>query len=120
MRVWLDDLRPRPEGYTAWAKTAEYAIHLLKTGQVEFISLDHDLCPQHYEAMRLEGSYGVASSANLYQGLTGYDVALWIEEAVKDRRIPMPRWRVHTMNPCGRDRIRAAMESAERFAKRAD
>lgn len=42
MRVWLDDTRAMPDDYTHWAKTSDEAIELLKTGQVEEISLDHD------------------------------------------------------------------------------
>jgi hypothetical protein len=45
MKLWLDDVRNPEErglvGFT-WVKTVE-AIALLKTGQVVFASLDHDL-----------------------------------------------------------------------------
>jgi hypothetical protein len=61
MYLWLDDLRDPAhhhcEGWT-WAKTAEDAIKLLSTGEVEFASLDHDL-----------GSV-----------LDGHDVVCWMEE----------------------------------------
>jgi hypothetical protein len=46
---------------------------------------------------------------------TGYEVALFIERAVAAGEIPMPAWKVHSMNPVGRARIVAAMESAERI-----
>jgi len=52
IKVFLDDLRSVPDE----------AIKLLKTGQVEEINLDHDLGDDN-------------------RG-TGYDVVLWIEEAV--------------------------------------
>lgn len=108
MKLWLDDYRPMPAAtFTHWAKTAAEAIAFLETGAVEFISLDHDLCDEHYakqEDASLEG--------------TGYSVALWIEEAVAEGRIACPEWQIHSMNPSGRDRIRAAMISAERFQAR--
>jgi hypothetical protein len=44
MFVWLDDQAVRdPEGTWAIVRTADEAISLLMTGQVEMISLDHDL-----------------------------------------------------------------------------
>jgi hypothetical protein len=42
MKVYLDDERPVPDGWIG-CKTPSEAIELLKTGQVETISLDHDL-----------------------------------------------------------------------------
>lgn len=43
MKIWVDDLRPAPEGWV-WAKTSKHAIGLLACGcPVEALSLDHDL-----------------------------------------------------------------------------
>lgn len=41
-RLWVDDLRPAPRGWT-WAKTSQEAIELLENGSFDEISLDHDL-----------------------------------------------------------------------------
>lgn len=87
MKIWLDDIRTPPEGWE-WARTAQEAIALLETGNVEEISLDHDLG----------------------EILSGYDVACWIERAVFDKRIRLPIWHVHSANPVGRARIIAALE----------
>lgn len=44
MRLWLDDLRPAPDGWT-WAQTAREAINCLNAHgrEIEYVSLDHDL-----------------------------------------------------------------------------
>jgi hypothetical protein len=42
-KVWLDDLRPRPDDTWTAVTTPSAAIKLLETGKVEVISLDHDL-----------------------------------------------------------------------------
>ncbi|WP_071289355.1 cyclic-phosphate processing receiver domain-containing protein [Mycolicibacterium llatzerense] len=43
MRLWVDDERMPPDGWT-WAKTSAEALALLgETGEVEALSLDHDL-----------------------------------------------------------------------------
>jgi len=92
MRIFLDDLRTPPKGHTL-CRTARYAIALLRSGIVTFISFDHDL--------------GV--------GPDGYTVACYIERAVADGHISCPDWAVHSANPVGRDRIISAMRSAERL-----
>jgi hypothetical protein len=42
MRVFLDDRRPKPAGYTL-ASAAEQAIRLLKTKKIGVLSLDYNL-----------------------------------------------------------------------------
>lgn len=88
--LWVDDVRKPPDGYV-WATTAREAIGILKNNVVHRLSLDHDLGPP-----------GAG---------TGYDVALWLEENFHS----MPQYaKCHSSNPVGRDRIRAALQSAKR------
>jgi hypothetical protein len=42
VRVWHDDVRPPPDGWL-WVRTNEDARKILKTGNVQEISLDHDM-----------------------------------------------------------------------------
>lgn len=42
MKLWIDDLREPPEGWT-WAKNSIDAIRYLDTHEVEEVSFDHDL-----------------------------------------------------------------------------
>ena len=63
-KIWLDDERPAPDGWIL-ARWPQEAISWLASGDVTHISLDHDLG---------DDSRG-----------TGYDVILWIEEAVATR-----------------------------------
>jgi hypothetical protein len=96
IKLWLDDVRPAPEGFI-WVKTAEEAILHLTHGMVSYISFDHDL--------------GV--------GKTGYDVASFIENRAyyyKGSRNKID-YDIHSSNPVGRLRIFLAMESAKRFWK---
>lgn len=95
LNVYLDDLRPMPQGFDINPKTAQDAINLLKTGRVKFISFDHDLGPE--------------------EAGTGYDVAKWIEQAgYEDDNFVVPEWQLHSANPVGRKNIEQAMRSAER------
>lgn len=95
MRVWLDDVRPAPEGWVR-AYTAHEAITLLEVGGIVEVSLDHDL--------------GDGATCG-----TGYDVVVWIEEAVATRGFRAPVMRIHSANVVGRQRMTAAIASIDRL-----
>lgn len=100
--LWLDDNRdPQKHGAIGfdWAKTAEEAIAALKTGEVEFASLDHDLAWEHYPAA------GVPPSQ--YKEQTGYAVIEWLRE---NGGWPTKGMRVHSLNPVGRVRMQIAID----------
>ena len=96
MKVYLDDERTPPQGYTRvfWP---EEAIHLLQTEQVEEISLDHDLGDDEHG--------------------TGYDVVLWIEEAVATQNFIPPRIKVHSANSSARHKMELGVQNIIKLAK---
>jgi hypothetical protein len=96
MKVFLDDVRPAPDGWVLVRWPAE-VIALLETGEVEELSLDHDLGDEHR---------------------TGYDVLVWIEEAVALRGFQPPVIAVHSANAVGRQRMAAAIESIQRYVEK--
>jgi hypothetical protein len=94
MRVYLDDERNTPE---QWVRVywPDEAIELLKSGLVEELSLDHDLGDDE-------------------RG-TGYDVVLWIEEAVALHGFNPPIMHVHSANSSARDKMLAGIQAIERM-----
>jgi hypothetical protein len=96
VKVYLDDERATPEG---WIRVywPDEAVALLKTGQVAEISLDHDL-------------------GDDVRG-TGYDVILWIEEAVALYGFVPPHIAVHSANPSACAKMLAGIESIEKLSK---
>ncbi|AEI64461.1 cyclic-phosphate processing receiver domain-containing protein [Corallococcus macrosporus] len=96
MKVYLDDERATPEG---WVRVwwPEEAIALLEAGQVTELSLDHDLG---------DDAHG-----------TGYDVLLWLEEAVATRGFVPPRVQVHSANSSARQKMALAVARIERFVQ---
>lgn len=42
VKLWIDDLRPAPAGWT-WVKTSADALVVVRSGLVQEISFDHDL-----------------------------------------------------------------------------
>lgn len=91
MKVFLDDERIAPEGWTQ-VRWPDEAISLMQAGTVTHLSLDHDLGDD------LRG--------------TGYDVLLWIErEVVLNKFVPPKNITVHSANPAARIRMLAAIKS---------
>ncbi|MEN4920871.1 cyclic-phosphate processing receiver domain-containing protein [Achromobacter spanius] len=95
MKVYLDDERATPEG---WVRVywPDEAIALLESGSVEEISLDHDLGDDD-------------------RG-TGYDVILWMEEAVAVHGFRPPRIHVHSANSSARDKMLAGVRAISQLA----
>lgn len=93
MKVYLDDERTTPPGWRRvyWPNEA---IELLKTGQVTEISLDHDLGDDE-------------------RG-TGYDVVLWIEQAVFTEGFKPPLIKVHSANSSAREKMEQGIRQIEK------
>ncbi|WP_409298689.1 cyclic-phosphate processing receiver domain-containing protein [Pseudomonas sp. KCJK8993] len=95
MKIYLDDKRQTPEGWVR-AYWPNEVIALLKAGGVSEISLDHDLGDDE-------------------RG-TGYDVILWIEEAVALQGFHPPRIQVHSANASAVEKMQAGVRSIQRLA----
>lgn len=94
MKVWLDDIREAPKG---WVRTycPDEVISLLRTGNVEELSLDHDLGDDD-------------------KG-TGYHVLLWVEMKQNfDKNFRIPKIHIHSANVSARKKMELAIESIER------
>ncbi len=97
MRGYLDDERNTPDG---WVRVywPEDAIALLETGKVSETSLDHGLGDDN-------------------RG-TGYDVILWVKEAVALRGFCPPKILVHSANASALEKMPAGIQSIEQLALR--
>lgn len=95
MKIFLDDKRPTPNGWIRAYWPIE-VIALLETGNVKELSLDHDLGDDK-------------------RG-TGYDVIVWIEEAVALRAFEPPKIMVHSSNSSAREKMLAGIRSIEKLA----
>jgi len=98
MKIYVDDERKPPRGWTHTDNAKDTKTILCSGIRVTDISLDHDL--GDYE------TYG-----------NGYDIIVWIEEmAFREQwdRVP-DNIHIHTANPVGEAKMRAALENIERF-----
>lgn len=97
MKLWLDDVRPAPEGWL-WCKTADELLReiIRNRWDLEIVSFDHDL------------------GENVD---TGYDVLVKLEKgaALGLWHIIPDRMEIHSANPVGRKNMQAAIDSIERM-----
>lgn len=70
MRLWLDDVRPAPDGWV-WVKTARDAIALLAAVGVAEISLDHDLGNEVFPQRCRARAYGARNRVHRATGRSG-------------------------------------------------
>lgn len=87
MKIWLDDVRPAPEGWR-WCKTVDEVKLLMffESESVTEMSLDHDLG---------EGQP------------TGYDLCKWM---AAENIWPTKSVGIHSMNPVGRNNMNAIIQ----------
>lgn len=91
MKIWVDDIRPAPDGYV-WFRSVDYTIKALCNYStynisVEIIDLDHDAG----EFAQFGGDY--------------INILNWLEET--GRNYPI---RIHSMNPVGVENMRRIIE----------
>ena len=91
MKIWVDDVRPAPDGYD-WIQTVNVAIDGIKYYEqqnilIELIDLDHDA-----------GDYAP-------KGGDYIEILNWLEET--GRNYPI---RIHSQNPVGVENMRRIIE----------
>lgn len=110
-QLFLDDVRERTSVYPdtefqtrlEWVTVRSFVSFqeaILLKGIPNFVSFDHDLAPEHY-----------ANPTSHQVTKTGYDCALWLCDYCVRKGESIPSWKVHSMNPVGRRRIEALLES---------
>jgi len=93
MKLWVDDIRLPPDETWVWARNARDAKNIIHGGFVDEISLDHDA-----------------------GGGPDFDtVANFIEAMAQCGSIIRMEWHIHSANPVGAAKMKATMESADRY-----
>lgn len=110
--LWLDDMRPAPDGFV-WVKTVDEAKPYFMRREVRHASLDHDLgaCPQCLggktpEQWLEETAYQSMPHCDHFG--TGYSLVCWLEET----KLWPASMSVHSRNPVGRARMVQAIQAA--------
>lgn len=105
MKLWHDDIRTPPDGWE-WARTNAQAMVFLEQGEVDEISLDHDL---GYHDVSLPEDPDDLAEVLILKGQgeeTGMDLVRWM---VETKRVP-PKVTIHSWNPPGAANMRSWLE----------
>lgn len=95
-KIWLDDLRERPNRSFIHLKNYnEFKDFISTHGLPNFISFDQDL--------------GL--------GKTGYDGAKFLVEYCLDNNLELPDYKVHSQNPVGKENIEKLLENIKKNQK---
>jgi len=94
--LYLDDIRPIPEGFDGVRSFEEFVSYITENGLPDYISFDHDLG----------------------EGKSGYDCAKWLVEYCLDHELDMPEFNVHSQNPVGRENIEGLLGGFEKSIKK--
>jgi hypothetical protein len=115
MKLWLDDERKAPEGWTR-AVSFDEAVYYAERHEIDEMSLDHDLGTAPICAMcegreaDFEGCEDpVECHCPCHRELakTGYDFVKWLVETGK---WPSTKPRVHSQNPVGRANMQGTID----------
>jgi len=104
MKLFVDDLRKCPEGWTL-ARNNTDAIRLLATGYVEEISIDHDICVPFHGEISEPVRRRLQIGGETFQPVVYY-IAL-MSEATRPKVIHF-----HTANPAGAMRMQGILQDA--------
>jgi len=98
---------------------SEFVFYITKMYQVghfpEMIAFDHDLAEGHYHKNMQEGKLNY--DANDFQddaNKTGFHCAKWLVEFCIDNNLKFPKYKVHSMNPVGKENIIYYIENAKK------
>ena len=96
MPLYLDDLRPTPEGFDHVYSYEEFVAYLEREGLPDFISFDHDLG----------------------EDLSGYDCAKYLVAYCLEHQRSLPDYQVHSQNPVGKENIERLLENFRRIIEK--
>lgn len=123
--LFLDDARqPKdvkwlelpPVAWVVVKSYKEFVETIQRDGVPACVSFDHDLADEHYQEYAIAHDPKMISRGTIrYDKLkekTGYECAKYLAELCVYKKLPMPTFYIHTMNPIGAANIFSIMESA--------
>ena len=79
------------------------------------IAFDHDLAEGHYHKNMQQGKLNYdTKDFEDDDNKTGYHCAKWLVEFCIENKLKFPDYKVHSMNPVGKENIKSYIESAKR------
>lgn len=97
---------------------SEFVEYISKYGVPDFISFDHDLAKGHYHKNMQEGIIDYDSEDfNLPENKTGMHCVKWLCDYCKTNNKNLPQYKIHSMNPVGRENMKFYLENYVKLNK---
>ena len=114
--VWLE---LPPVNWVVVKNYNTFVAKIMADGIPSTVSFDHDLADEHYAEYKMAHdermiSRGVIRYDN-FKEKTGYECAKFLAQLCVDRKVPLPIYYIHTLNPIGRENIQSIMASARKM-----
>lgn len=97
-----------------YGQFVKYIRRNFKDGKLPWrVSFDHDLCLEHTRWYFENGGHANPPdpiNAN-FKEKSGMDCAKWLVEFCMDNNVRLPRYKVHSKNPCGKENILGILNS---------
>jgi hypothetical protein len=85
----------------------------------EVVSFDHDLAEGHYHKNMQQGVLNYEANDFIPDAnKTGYHCAKWLTEFCMDNKLELPKFKVHSMNPVGKENINGLLESFKKHQEK--
>lgn len=108
-----------PYSWVVVKSYAEFVKTIMEKGIPTTVSFDHDLADEHYAEYTAAHDPKLIGERRIrYETLhepTGYECAKWLAHLCVERKVPVPLYYIHTLNPIGRQNIVLIMESARKM-----
>jgi hypothetical protein len=103
MKLWIDDVRPAPEGYE-WCKSVKEAKKIIVGAYMAYAYFSHKDAnfPSPFEVLDMDHDSGDYHK----DGGDFIEILKWFEKT----QTPCPPIRLHSMNPVGVANMRAIIE----------
>lgn len=112
MKLFVDDLRPAPDGWTL-ANTIIGAITAIKQFDPEVISLDHDICHHIITVFLNNGNKSDQRQPDMVACAENFTaVAEYLVVKYKGQK-HKPKIFIHTMNPVGAEKLKGILRGFE-------
>jgi hypothetical protein len=118
MKLFVDDLRPVPDGSWTLARTITEAINAIEQFEFEEISLDHDICHHVKVFFIRKGSEVDPRNADMvactenFKAVAKYLVAKYDRKYIStdDKSLIRPKITIHTMNVVAADELKEILK----------
>jgi len=94
----------------------EFVDIIIEKGIPELVSFDHDLADEHYAPQEIwDNPIAVQARMEDFKEKTGYDAAKWLVDHCIEKKVNLPKFLIHSMNPVGAENIKNYLDNFNRF-----